>query len=88
MAILWRPKSEGAAEFLRFNQLVKKKLVCRLKTTVELIHRCFNACFYKWSKHYDNILVRVYFANILIFSIADSLLTKQLQFAHARDRSG
>ena len=44
MVILWRPKSEGAEEFV-MKLARKEEISMRLKTTVELIHQCINVCF-------------------------------------------
>ena len=44
MVILWRPKSEGAEEFV-MKLARKEEISMRLKTTVELIHQCLSVCF-------------------------------------------
>ena len=44
MVIFWRPKSEGAEEFVM--ELARKEEISRcLKTVVELIHQRLNVCF-------------------------------------------
>ena len=44
MVVLWRPKSEGAEEFVM--ELARQEEISMyLKTIVELIHQCLNVCF-------------------------------------------
>ena len=44
MVVLWRPKSEGAEEFVMALARQEEISMC-LKTIVELIHQCLNVCF-------------------------------------------
>ena len=44
MVVLWRPKWEGAEEFV-MELARKEEISMRLKTIVELIHQCLNVCF-------------------------------------------